>query len=439
MKSGEKSQKRYAVEEAHQYYKEAYQILNKPDQTKEEKKLFIDLLNKWVFAYYFRGDFKGLTDVLTAHANLAESEDDMARVGMFYFGMGLMEWERVQFRAAYQYLHKALEIGEKIGNERIIGYACALLAFTYGELGLLGDEAVAHGKRAYEIAQNLSSDHFLYFKSLLGLAHISLIRGESRQPAEIAKMLMEYGKKYHNIRSMVVSHTCMGYSHYTAGNLQSAIRCFEQATEIAVDPFYYHLPRAMTGLSYAMLGEFQNAEAPIKDVLSYSQNIGCDIFVDGARACLGLILISRGDFSKGLKLIEKSMQSALKNERKWLGVFIEILLGKVYLQIGDKPGPPSLTVMAKNVGFLMKTIPFAAKRAEEHFKKAIEVAKEIGSPGLLGQSYLNLGLLCKAKKRTENAKEYISAAIKLFEECEAEGFLKQAREEMESLVVSKVE
>ena len=87
----------------------------------------------------------------------------------------------------------------------------------------------------------------------------------------------------------------------------------------------------------------------------------------------------------------------------------------------------------------MKTIPFAAKRAEEHFKKAIEVAKEIGSPGLLGQSYLNLGLLCKAKKRTENAKEYISAAIKLFEECEAKGFLKQAREEMESLVVSKVE
>jgi len=58
---------------------------------------------------------------------------------------------------------------------------------------------------------------------------------------------------------------------------------------------------------------------------------------------------------------------------------------------------------------------------------------------LLAQSYFNLGLLCKAKKKIENAKEYISAAIKLFEECEAEGFLKQAREEMESLVVSKVE
>jgi len=195
----------------------------------------------------------------------------------------------------------------------------------------------------------------------------------------------------------------------------------------------------MTGLSYVRLGEFHSAEAPIKEVLSYSQNIGCDIFVDFARACLGIILISRGDFSKGLNFIEEARQSALKSERKWLCVVAENILGNVYSQIAARTGPASLSAMAKNAGFLMKNIPFAAKRAEDHLKKAIEVSKEMGAPGLLAQSYFNLGLLCKAKKKIENAKEYISAAIKLFEECEAEGFLKQAREEMESLVVSKVE
>ena len=96
-------------------------------------------------------------------------------------------WPFILNRAAYRYLHKSLEIGEKIGNKQIIGYACSLLAFTYAELGLLGDEAVAYGKRAHEIAKDLESDHFLYFKSLLGLTHIFLIRGESRQSAENAK------------------------------------------------------------------------------------------------------------------------------------------------------------------------------------------------------------------------------------------------------------
>jgi len=45
MKSGEKTLKRYAVEESHQYYKEAFDILvKKPDKKREEEQLLIDLL-----------------------------------------------------------------------------------------------------------------------------------------------------------------------------------------------------------------------------------------------------------------------------------------------------------------------------------------------------------------------------------------------------------
>ena len=61
------------------------------------------------------------------------------------------------------------------------------------------------------------------------------------------------------------------------------------------------------------------------------------------------------------------------------------------------------------------------------------MAKEIGVKGLLGQAYMDLGLLHKAKKRTAQARECISKAIKVFEECEAEVYLKQANEALESL------
>jgi uncharacterized protein YihD (DUF1040 family) len=95
MKSGDKSLKKYAVEESHQYYKEAYNLLlEKQDKTKEDEILIIDLLLKWAYVLYYRGDFKGLTDVLSAHADMAESLDDKAMVGMFYAWMGLMLWER---------------------------------------------------------------------------------------------------------------------------------------------------------------------------------------------------------------------------------------------------------------------------------------------------------------------------------------------------------
>ncbi len=51
----------------------------------------------------------------------------------------------------------------------------------------------------------------------------------------------------------------------------------------------------------------------------------------------------------------------------------------------------------------------------------------------MGQAYLDLGLLHRAKKRNDKAQECISEAIKIFEECKAEGFLKQARDALASL------
>jgi tetratricopeptide (TPR) repeat protein len=114
----------------------------------------------------------------------------------------------------------------------------------------------------------------------------------------------------------------------------------------------------------------------------------------------------------------------------------EFILGSIYKQIAEGAGPVSPAIVAKNIGFLLKNVPFAAKKAESHFQKAIKLAKEIGAKGLLGQATLELGLLHKIKGRTDEARKCISDAVRLFEECEADIFLKQAREELASLNVA---
>ena len=83
--------------------------------------------------------------------------------------------------------------------------------------------------------------------------------------------------------------------------------------------------------------------------------------------------------------------------------YLSIIFGEVNSQIATGP-KPSLSIMAKNIGFLVKNVPFATKKAEEHFNKAIELLKEIGAKGFLGRVYLSLGLLYKASKRSEQAK-----------------------------------
>ena len=47
--------------------------------------------------------------------------------------------------------------------------------------------------------------------------------------------------------------------------------------------------------------------------------------------------------------------------------------------------------------------------------------------------YETLGLLYKDRKRTDQARQCISKAIQIFEECEAKMYLKQAKELLASL------
>jgi hypothetical protein len=51
----------------------------------------------------------------------------------------------------------------------------------------------------------------------------------------------------------------------------------------------------------------------------------------------------------------------------------------------------------------------------------------------LGQTYLDLGLLYKIKGKKDQAKKCLSEATELLERCEAEVFLRQAKDALASL------
>jgi hypothetical protein len=49
--------------------------------------------------------------------------------------------------------------------------------------------------------------------------------------------------------------------------------------------------------------------------------------------------------------------------------------------------------LAKNIGFIVKNAPFADRKAQEHFNKAIEILRKVGAKSTLGRAFFNLGQL----------------------------------------------
>jgi len=179
--------------------------------------------------------------------------------------------------------------------------------------------------------------------------------------------------------------------------------------------------------------QFIEAEGIFKEIMQESEDYGFEFLGTTAQLFYGVMLISQGNFNKGLRIIEHTAKAFLESDSRYRYATANYSLGKVYAKIAGREGKKSLSLLAKNIGFLMKNIPLAGKKAENHYNRTIDVAREIGAKGTLGLACLDLGLLYKLKKKPDKAKEYISESIEIFEQCQAESYLKKAKNALESL------
>ena len=433
VKSGEKNLNRYALEEANQYFKESFDLLaHKPDRSREEDRLLIDTLIKWAYVFYYYGKYRDMADLLKANIAIAETLDDKELLGMFYAWLGFMLEGTEELNDADRYLLKALELGEEIGSLKVKGYAFTWLTWTRAEQGRF-EEAISYGEAALKIAPSLASDHYLFFKSLAGIGHTHYYAGKSAKNLDIGGKLLDYGEQHSNIRCMTLGYITAGHGYLASGDFPMAIEQYEKAVSVSVDPMYFHYAKLFLGIAYAQNGQFDMAQPVLEEVVSYCRDVGFEAMGSPAAIFLGTVQVANGDMSNGFKKMEAIGKRWVEKERGAVLYLYDFLAGTIYLQIIEGAAPVSIQTIIKNIGFIIKNVPFAAKKADFHFKKAIEAGKEFGVNGFVGLSYFNLGLLYRAKKRNDMAKDCFQKAIEIFEEIEAEGFLKQSREALDSL------
>jgi tetratricopeptide (TPR) repeat protein len=433
VKSGEKSIKRYAVEEAHQYFLEAYNKLNEIDENAEQQyDLILEILIKWAHVFYYRGDFKGMHNMFHIHETIADSAKDKSKAGMFYAWLGQTYWAKEDFITFERYLRKALALGEKIKNEKIIGYSNMYLSWNAIELGKF-KEAVLFGEIAMKIANNIQSDQFLYFNSLAAIGYAYWYKGEKQNALDVGKKLITFGAKYSNIRSSVMGYFVVGNAYLLEGNLNTAITHYKKALEFSSDPLYSQFPRLTLGMSYTLAEDVIDAERELKIVSNFGQKYGVEILGRPADTFLGIISIVKGDIKRGLKIIHDAIEIYKEVGRKPAVAILEHAVGKIYFQLMEIKKPINLSLVARNIGFLIRNLPVAGNKSEKHLNNAIRIAQEIGANGILGQAILDLGILQKRKNRNDKARESLERAIQLFEQSEADVFLKQAKDVLESL------
>ena len=432
MKAGEKSLSRYALDEAHQYYKEAFEIIEaKTDRTREETMLLVDILLQWAVILFRRCHFIELVNLLKANESVVVSLDDKERIGMFYARLGgAMNWSN-DFIEAHAYLNNALEIGEQTGNEKVLGYAYIFLPWCCTDLGML-DEAVEFGRKAQEFnLYKTDADFFRHVSFYIGYAHY--FRGDVRESREIGNKIIEFAEKYSRLECLSDGHLCLTFADLVAGDFISAIENAKKSCRFALDPLIKITSTTILGMAYAAAGKYQEAQTTLEELTKMTDVYHSTTHGTVAKLYKGIIKFISGSFKEGISMIENVTAEYQKAMMKYRYVRCNHILGQIYSQFVVGEGKTDSSFIIKNIGFLIKTVPFAYRKAESYFYKAIETAEEIGAKGVLAQAYLDLGRLYGAKGKKRESGKCLSKAIDIFEDCGADTFLGRAKEAFSNL------
>lgn len=423
IKSGEKSANRFALDEANEYYAQAYALLTKNlDRTIDRVDILLALLEKWAIVFYYFGTFGDLLELLRKNESLAETAQDKARQGMFAAWMGWALFFRQRRHDAHRYLLRALSLGESADDPRVIAYACTWLAGSCAALSQY-DNGIAYGERAQELALTMPEEHFLYFKSVAMTGFNYSLMGDVVNTRDLGERLVKYAKRSGNPRSFMFGYWLISDGFANSGDFDAAMRTSEKAVYDLKDPFYLLHARAIHGVKCVLNG---NLNPMLEEAIDVSRIQGNEFLVNWWGGFLGLGRVIQGRMSEGMKMIEKCSQRSLENEDINVQRLGEVIKGKIYLKMAIGP-PPPIAVMLKNLVFLLTHLPFAPRRAEVLLENAARFYGETGAYGFRAQILLDLGLLHRAKKRKQKAIACLTEAESLFDQAGAEVFLSQTR------------
>ena len=400
VKSGQKSMQRYALEEAHRYFHDAFVLLGNPSgRTENTDCRVIDLLNNWSFVYYYRGQYRELLSLLENHQVLLNTVPENSKRGMFYAWLGCALWHKERFKEASQHLLTALDLGERDNDHVLIGYACCWLSWVCTELGQL-DDGIGYAERAQGIFESGRRDDFIYISSMAGMGYALWHRGDQEKTRHVGNVLLDFGRKHDDYRAKGMGYCCIGWSYLIDANLAQAKPCFEKAVQVSIDPWYSLFPKLALTYGLILDGKFSEAEAYIFEIRNFSRQFGAEFVGAPAHFFHGMVLVSLGKFKEGLQILEERCGRWSQDGTKLRYAACGTMLAGVYADLARKARFRRLDKYALR----------ACAKANTYFQDSIELAEQISAKGTLGQAYHDWGKFCEENGDIEKAERYFSEA-----------------------------
>ena len=405
--AGERSLRVYALEEAELRFRQVLDLIETVPGCADEGFL-VDVLLNVARVYYFRADFKSIIALVERYLPRVEALGDKKRLSRFLFETGYAHVFAARDEEGKVLLERALALGEEIEDEEAIAYANFGLMWIQSCWGQPGSDRLQTleriGQRVFEVGTKLG-DVWLTAKAIHCLAVDSLAWGRPRESRQYCLQLIELSRETGDPRPRTLGMWALGYLNAITGEYEEGVECADESLRSALSSLDRWCAQNPKGFALAMLGRTEEGLNVLGEARRQWETGGLRMTAAANEMLYGAALVLAGDMAGGVRIIEEAEGRVPGWGRQpFTRAFGHFFLGQIYLSMALGEKTPPLSVLLRNIGFLVRTMPFVAAKARRHLEASVAECRTLNAPYFIAANLCNLGLLHKAKRRPAEAR-----------------------------------
>ena len=423
--AGEKALGVYSLDEAELRFRQVLELIDNVPGCADDAFLADVLLNV-SRVYYFRAQFKSIIELVDRYLPRIEALGDNKRLSRFLFETGYAHVFASRMEEGKALLERALALGRELDDEVAVAYAELGLMWVHAYWGEPGEQRrrtlEAMGERIVGVGRK-AGDIWLASKALLALAVHELLWGRPGDCRRHALRLIELSRETGDPRPRSMGLWELAYLNAYSGEYEEAVECADESLRISLSPGDWGAAINGKGIALPMLGRIDEGLALLQETRRFCEAGEMLMIAAAYWLPLGATLVMAGRMAEGIRLIEDSTERMAGWGQTLARAYGHATLGQIYLAMATSTEKPPWAVIWKNLGFLLRTQPFAAAKARRHLEAAMAEFRRLDAPLFIAANLHALALLHQAKGRTDKARACLEEARPIAASVEATALL----------------
>ena len=409
--AGAKSLRIYSFGEASMQFDSAIALLEAKPGCVDDRQI-VEMLAS--FALYSNASWQPrlvttIVDRFRTTLDRAEDNQNAVIVG-HHFVIALMMCGR--YGEAREAQQKLSALAMRLGDAPAIAYAHSMRMYCSVFLDPAPIDAFRTVAAEALAAAADVDDPYLQYIVRLAIGLGGIMRGRLSVTLEAAEEILAIGRKLKDPRSISWGMFLKAFVASLTGDFAQSLDFSETGVAMAHTPSDIVINEYGVVAALVLLGR-PEAQSKLDDFRSRRRTDGTLFFVDATDSLWGVALAMRGNLGAGIGCIEASIASLEKAGLRGMSSQSRQMLCEVYLQIISGTGKPSLKLLLRNLGTIVRVAMSSESRITA-LARQIRDGAVIDPDGIaVARSEMFLGLLYKAKKKRRPARQHLIEAKRI--------------------------